>query len=206
MLLTLFVGSVQVEPAWQPEVTPVIVDAVVGSLCPAPSLNWVDVTVTFQPPPTASPRASTTWIGRVYERRLVVAVQRQAERRGAVPRHREGRPGGHGGVDRHGRGARRGDGQQGRQGDRSPDGNCPAHLLRGIIDAGSGVPRRETVGKGLERPRLPPGRGMKKVRKEEPNNPLRPVRSRGCRLQWSPAEPGSSGRISATTCWRRGIG
>ena len=44
-----------------------IVDAVVGNLCPAPSLNWVDVTVTFQPPPTASPRASTTWIGSEYE-------------------------------------------------------------------------------------------------------------------------------------------
>jgi hypothetical protein len=67
-LLTLFVGSVQVEPAPHAVagLSPVMVEADVGNMCPAPSLNWVDVTVRFQPPPELMPRASTTLTGSVY--------------------------------------------------------------------------------------------------------------------------------------------
>jgi hypothetical protein len=67
-IVMLFVGSVQVElvPHAVTGLIPVIVEAVVGNVCPEPSLNWVEVTVRFQPPPALSPRGSTTLTGSVY--------------------------------------------------------------------------------------------------------------------------------------------
>ena len=43
-----------------------IVEAVVGNVCVVASLNCVEVIVRFQPPPEASPRASTTITPKVY--------------------------------------------------------------------------------------------------------------------------------------------
>src|SRR5579872_514721 len=57
---TLFVGRAHVEPVWQAALTLAITCAVVGRVCPAPSLNWVAPIVRFQPPLAARPRASTT--------------------------------------------------------------------------------------------------------------------------------------------------
>ena len=51
------VGLVHVDPALQAEATVVIEDAPVASVW-APVVNWVEVTVMFQPPPV--PRASIT--------------------------------------------------------------------------------------------------------------------------------------------------
>jgi hypothetical protein len=65
VLATAFVGGVHVELAPQVVLTAVIVDAATGKVCPAPSLKVVEVMVRFQPPPTASPRASTTLTGSV---------------------------------------------------------------------------------------------------------------------------------------------
>src|SRR5258708_1985148 len=55
-----FVGLVHVDPALQVEATVVIEDALVASVR-VPVVNWVEVTVMFQPPPV--PRASTTVSG-----------------------------------------------------------------------------------------------------------------------------------------------
>src|SRR6476661_6166208 len=55
---------VHVEPAPQTFEAAVIDDAFAGNVCPAPSLNWVEVTVRFQPAPV--PRGSIAWAGSVY--------------------------------------------------------------------------------------------------------------------------------------------
>src|SRR3954447_26449315 len=66
-LVTEFVGAVHVELVPQDGVpVPVIVEAVAGNVCPEPSLNCIEVIVRFQPPPLASPRASTTLSGSEY--------------------------------------------------------------------------------------------------------------------------------------------
>jgi hypothetical protein len=61
---TVFAGAVQVEPVAHAPETPAIVDAVVGNVCPWPSLNVVEVIVRFQPAPL--PVASVTVTGSVY--------------------------------------------------------------------------------------------------------------------------------------------
>jgi hypothetical protein len=62
---TLFVGTVQVEPAPHAVATLVIVDALAGNVWPDESVKVVDVIVRFQPPPAARPRASTMLTGSV---------------------------------------------------------------------------------------------------------------------------------------------
>jgi hypothetical protein len=63
-LATAFVGAVHVELAPHAVATPVIVDALVGNVCPDPSLKVVEVIVRFHPPgePEPMPRVSTTLI------------------------------------------------------------------------------------------------------------------------------------------------
>src|ERR1700730_11123748 len=58
--VTAFVGLVHVDPPLQAETRGVIEEAPVASVW-VPELNWVEVTVRFQPPPV--PRASTTVSG-----------------------------------------------------------------------------------------------------------------------------------------------
>jgi hypothetical protein len=58
---TELVGRAHVEPVWQAVAMLVIFEAFAGRVLPAAAVleNYVELSVRFQPPPVASPRAST---------------------------------------------------------------------------------------------------------------------------------------------------